>query len=111
MGIFLKPNERLKNTGKKTDSVGKHKILQRKELVVQRLSAEVSGKAQKYTRVGPCEFVSYQDHDGEITIEGIKDACEEHFALEDMSCDIFASDLGPSCMSLEHIPDLKVIHV
>ena len=103
--------KRLKNTGKKTDNVGKHKILERKELVVQRLSAEVSGKAQKYTRVGPREFVSYQDHDGELTIEGIQDACEKHFALEDMSCDILASDQGPSCTSMEHIPDLKVIHV
>ena len=63
---------------------------------MQRLSAEVSGKAQKYTRVGPREFVSYQDNDGELTIEGVKEACEKHFALEHMSCDILASDQGPS---------------
>ena len=79
---------------------------------MQRLSAEISGKAQKYTQVGPREFVSYQDHDGELTIEGIKDACEKvSKTLEDMSCDILASDQGPSCTSMEHIPDLKVIHV
>ena len=29
------------------------------EIVVQRLSAHVSGKAQKYTRIGPREFVSF----------------------------------------------------
>jgi hypothetical protein len=101
--------KRLKNTGKNINKTGKHNILDRKELVVQRLSAEVSGKAQKYTRVGPREFVTYQD--GELTVEGIKEACVRHFALEDMSCDILASDQGPSCTSMEHIPDLKVIHV
>jgi hypothetical protein len=101
--------KRLKNTGSNTDKARKHNILDRKELVVQRLSAEVSGKAQKYTRVGPREFVTYLD--GELTIEGIKDACERHFALEEMSCDILASDQGPSCTAMEHIPDLKVIHV
>ena len=39
------------------DGVGKENeegnVLEREELVVQRLSSEVSGKAQKYTRVGP----------------------------------------------------------
>jgi hypothetical protein len=29
-----------------------------KELTIQRLSAEVVGKAQKYTRIGPQEFVA-----------------------------------------------------
>ena len=43
------------------DGVGKKNeednVLERQELVVQRLSSEVAGKAQKYTRVGPREFV------------------------------------------------------
>ena len=43
------------------DGVGKKNeednVLEREELVVQRLSSEVSGKAQKYTRVGPREFM------------------------------------------------------
>ena len=30
-------------------------------IVVQRLSAEVSGKAQKYSRVGAREFVSFEE--------------------------------------------------
>ena len=55
----------------------KGNILERQELVVQRLSSEVSGKAQKYTRVGPCEFVQYDEE--ELSIEGIKVACEKHF--------------------------------
>lgn len=40
------------------NKAGKHNILDRKELVVQRLTAEVSGKAQKYTRVGPLVHVN-----------------------------------------------------
>ena len=55
------------------------------------------------------EFVTYQD--GELTIEGIKDACERHFAMEELSCDILASDQGPSSTSVEHIPDRRVFHV
>ena len=31
------------------------------ELTVQRLSAEASGKAQKYTRIGPQEFVPFDE--------------------------------------------------
>ena len=55
----------------------KGNILERQELVVQRLSSEVSGKAQKYTRVGPREFVQYDEE--ELSTEGIKAACEKHF--------------------------------
>ena len=40
----------------------KGNILDRQELVV-RLSSEVSGKAQKYTRVGPCKFVQYDEEE------------------------------------------------
>ena len=55
-------------------------------LVVQRLSAEVSGKAQKYSRIGAREFVSYEYE--EFTIENIRRACEKHFAVEkSMSCE------------------------
>ena len=39
--------------GKKRDAGAmKHKLLKGKELTVQRLSSEVSGKAQKYARIG-----------------------------------------------------------
>ena len=88
-------------------------ILERQELVVQRLSTEVSDKAQKYTRVRPNEFVQYDEE--ELSIEGIKAACEKHFlpSLErkGLSCDVLAGEQGPSCHSVKHIPDLKVIHV
>ena len=45
------------------------------ELFVQRLSSPVPGKAQKYTRVGPREFVTYNYN--EISIENIKAAFKD----------------------------------
>ena len=52
-------------------------ILCNNELVVQRLSSEVSGKAQKYSRHGPREFVPFEED--ELSISAIKEACEKHF--------------------------------
>ena len=80
---------------------------------MQRLSSEVSGKAQKYTRVGPREFVRYDEE--ELSIEGIKAAREKHFSSslerKGLWCDILAGEQGPSCHSMKHIPDVKVIHL
>ena len=77
----------------------KGNILERQELVVQRLSSEVSGKAQKYTRVGPREFVQYDEE--ELSTEGIKAACEKHFSpsleRKGLFCDVLAGEQGPSC--------------
>ena len=47
-----------KRTGKKGGRVS-HDILAREEVVIQWLSMHVSGKAQKYSRIGPREFVPY----------------------------------------------------
>ena len=82
------------------------------ELTVQRLSTFVFGKAQKYSRVGPREFVPHQKED--ITFESIKQSCKNHFAPKmdpDQVIDILAGEQGPSCRSLTQIPDLKLIHI
>jgi len=42
------------------------------------LPAEVARKAQKYTRIGPREFVPFVESE-EMTIANIKSACERHF--------------------------------
>ena len=89
-----------------------HDILQKEEIVIQRLSPEVSGKAQKYSRIGAREFVPFEYE--EVTLHHIKNACKRHFAPvvgERMVCDVLAGEQGPSCTSLEQIPDLKVVHV
>ena len=65
-----------------------------------RLSSEVSSKAQKYTRVGPCQFVQYDEE--ELSTKGIKAACEKHFSpsleRKGLSCDVLAGEQGPSCL-------------
>ena len=98
-----------KGKGKKKDTISAFND-QNDTLVVQLLSAEVSGKAQKYSRIGAREFVSYEYE--EFTIENIRRACEKHFAVDkSMSCDILAGEQGPSCNTVKQIPDSRVIHV
>ena len=45
----------------------------------------------------------------ELTIENIKRCCERHFAAQigtSLVCDIHAGKQGPSCKTLEDIPDI-----
>ncbi|XP_028396933.1 transient receptor potential cation channel subfamily M member 6-like [Dendronephthya gigantea] len=86
------------------------KILEEESMTVQRLSADVSGKAQKYTRVGAREFVPFEYE--EVTVENIKLACLNHFDISETAvCDVLAGEQGPSCSSVKQIPNLSVIHV
>lgn len=99
--------------GKKRDAGdATYKLLKGKELTVQRLSSDVSGKAQKYARIGPREFVPFTED--ELTIENITRCYERHFATQvgtSLVCDILAGEQRPSCKTLEQIPDMKVIYV
>ena len=82
------------------------------QLTVQRLSSDVSGKAQKFSRIGPREFVPYPY--GDLTLTNIKKACEDHFLSQlkmQVECDVLAGEQGPSCKTLDQIPNLKLIHV
>ena len=79
------------------------------EIIVQRMTSEVTGKQQKYTRIGPREFVSFEFY--EITFDNIVEACQKYFAVQidkDMVCDILAGERGPSCKKMCQIPDHKV---
>ena len=79
-------------------------------MTVQRLSAEVSGKSQKYTRVGAQAFVPFE-YD-EVTVENIKRVCLSHFDVrEDCICDVLAGEQGPLCSWVKQIPNLNVVHV
>ena len=76
-------------------------------LIIQRQSAEVSGNAQKHSRVGAWEFVPSEYE--ELLIENIRRACQKHFAVDGtMTCDVLAGEQGPSCNSVKQIPDTKV---
>ena len=84
------------------------------EIIVQRLSATVSGKAQKYSGVGAREFVPFDQFE-ELTVDNIKEACEQHFTelkeSDNLVCDVLAGEQGPSCRTIGQIPDQKVFHV
>ena len=100
-----------KRIGKKQEKAKDSKET-KEEIVVQRLTSEVSGKAQKYLRVGPREFVHVGKQ--ELTFENIQKACLKHFSSKvgpGMYCDILAGEQGPSCSNLKQIPDMKLIHI
>ena len=81
------------------------------EIIMQRC-AEVSGKQQKYNRIGAREYIAFE-YD-EITCKNIVLACEKHFknkVEKGMVCDILVGDRGPSCNKLSQIPDLKMFYV
>ena len=53
-------------------------------------------------------------HQDELTIENINRCYERHFATQvgtSLVCDFLAGEQGPSCKTLEQIPDMKVIYV
>ena len=112
---WLKYKNRMKqnHSQKKKADVGvARKIHKSGNLTVQRLSSQVSGKAQKFSQIGAWEFVPFEDDD--MTLANIKQACEKHFLPvigKNMSCDVLAGEQGPSCSMLEHIPNLKLIHI
>ena len=76
-------------------------------LTVQRLSANVEGKCQKYLRIGPLTLVPCEK---ELTLENIKAACKAHFNTE-LECDVLAGECGPSFTESGQIQNWKVLHV
>ena len=109
---WRKLNQKIKEKRAKKGGQSSRKF-QGDQLTIQRLSSEVSGKAQKYARVGPREFVPI-DTNEELTTNAIKRACKLHFADlvgSNMECDILAGEQGPSCNTVDQIPNLKLIHV
>ena len=86
-------------------------ILENKEITVQPLATEATGKLKKYERTGLQEFVPFLFQ--EVTIENIILSCNKHFKnrLKGMSCDVLASERGPSCTKITQLPNLKLIHI
>ena len=82
------------------------------EIVVQRMSGDVSGKHKKYSRIGAPEYVPFEQD--ELSIRNIKDACQKHFGPQiekDLVCDVLAGERGPSCNKMAQIPNKKVFYV
>ena len=57
-------------------------------ITVQRLSVNVEGKCQKYSRIGPLTLVPLEK---EPTLEYIKAACKAHFDTH-LECDVLAGE-------------------
>ena len=99
------------DAGQKNGGASDVSILERKEITVQPLATEATGKAKKYERTGPHEFVKFPYE--EVTIPNIVKACNKHFEkrLRGMSIDVLASERGPSCSKISQLPNLKLVHV
>ncbi|KAK3742172.1 hypothetical protein QZH41_002627 [Actinostola sp. cb2023] len=77
---WLKYNQAIKEkrTKKTTSKEKTQRKFQGNFLTIQRLSPDVSGRAQKFARDGPREFVPI-DSSQDVTLENIKRACEDYF--------------------------------
>ena len=67
------------------------------DILVQRMSSTASGRLKKFEPLDTRDF----------TIENIKESCEKYYQAPEGSCDILASDRGPSCTKLEQIKGKK----
>ena len=78
-------------------------------VTVQRLSATVEGKCQKYSHIGPLTMVPFGE---ELTFDNIKTACIKHFKIPSyMECDILAGKRGHSFNEIGQIKNWKVVYV
>ena len=93
-----------KRTGKKKDKAGPSGLCG--SITVQRLSANVEGKCQKYSRIGALTLVPLEE---EVTLPNIKAACKSHFKTN-LECDVLAGERGPSYTDASQIQNWKVIH-
>ena len=98
----------LKRTG--GEKTGKQSGNTPSDILVQRMSSTASGRLKKYEPLDTRDFVPFGDYD-ELSIENIKDACEQFYKAPQGSCDILASDRGPSCSKIEQIKAKKVYFI
>ena len=77
-----------------------------RDLCIQRMSSVASGRLKKYEPLDTRDFVPFADFD-ELTLENIKTACERFYQAPPGSCDVLASDRGPSCTDIEQVKNKK----
>ena len=78
------------------------------DILVQRMSTLPSGRMKKYEPMDTRDFVPFACKYDELNIENIKTACESFYNAPAGSCDILASDRGPSCSTMEQVKGKKV---
>ena len=80
------------------------------DILVQRMSSAASGRLKKYEPLDTRDFVPFSEYD-ELSTENIKEACEHFYNAPAGSCDILASDRGPSCTKIDQIKGKKVYFI
>ena len=74
------------------------------------MSSTASGRLKKYEPLDTRDFVPFKDYE-ELNLENIKEACERFYNAAAGSCDLLASDRGPSCSKFEQIKGHKVFFI
>ena len=90
-------NNNRKNFGKVPD-----------DILVQRMSTMPSGRMKKYEPMDTRDFVPFACNYEELSFKNKKAACENFYSAPAGSCDILASDRGPSCTTMEQVNGKKV---
>ena len=80
------------------------------DILVQRMSPNASGRLKKYEPLDTRDFIPFDDYE-ELTIDNVKEACEKFYKAPEGSCDILASNRGPSCTKLEQLKGKKVYFI
>ena len=63
-------------------------------IVVQRVNSQPSGKLKKYEPLDARDFVDFSNYDS-LTLNNVKEACENFYAAPSGSCNVLYSDRGP----------------
>ncbi len=95
-----------RRTGKE-DKVAATKV---DDITVQRMATEPTGRLKKYEPLQTRDFVPFTEY-FDLTIENIKKACERFYDMPPGSCDVLASDRGPSCTRIDQIKGKKLFMV
>ena len=80
------------------------------DINVQRMSSIATGRLKKFHPVDTRDYVPFDTYDS-ITLKNIKEACERFYNSPRGSCDVLASDKGPSCTRDEQVQNKKVYFV
>ena len=75
-----------------------------------RRSCNSSGKLSKYKTLDSGDFVPFNVFT-ELSIGNIKKAYECFYSMPENSCDVLASDRGPSCSRIEQLKEKKFYFV
>ena len=69
-----------------------------------------SGHLKKFEPLDTRDFIPFDEYE-ELTLDNIKEACENFYKAPEDSCDILASDRGISCTKLEQLKGKKVFFI